>query len=123
MTNALFNPEALAEYIELEAAAGLNLIDELIGDYMANSAKLADAIAASARTMDLHLLERSAHSLKSSSRLLGLETVGELAWRIENDARTGSCRDVDVAELPRALEPALIELSRFRAEHRASKSR
>ena len=114
MAALTFNPNAFSELIELEEAGSAGLIDDLIGDYMKTSEVLVRAITDSARSLDLKLLERSAHSLKSSSRLLGVDALAEVAFRIEEAARAGSIGDDDVRALPALLPPGLIELARFR---------
>jgi HPt (histidine-containing phosphotransfer) domain-containing protein len=114
MSAVIFNIEAFSELIELEDQGSAGLIVDLIGDYMVNSAALSLAIVESARSVDLKLLERSAHSLKSSSKLLGLEALAEVAYRIEDGARQGAVRVDDVALIRLYLDPALVELMRFR---------
>ena len=114
MSGVVFNVEAFAELIELEAEGTPGLIADLIGDYLVNSVALRDAIETSAGNADMKTLERSAHSLKSSSKLLGLEVLAEAAYRIEDGALHGGV-GVDAVSLIRLyLEPALVELTRFR---------
>ena len=90
------------------------MIADLIADYLINSETLRVEIESSAKVGDLVLLERSAHSLKSSSKLLGLDALSEVAYRIEGGARGGRVALDEVRLISLYLVTALDELTRFR---------
>ena len=61
----------------------------LVRNHIANAAKLLAAIDESLDAKDAEVLERSAHSLKSTSRMFGNADVGELCQEIETYAEAG----------------------------------
>lgn len=109
-----FNPEALAELIELERDGSPGLIDDLVRDYVSQTAPYLQEIETSAQTGDFATLERAAHSLKSSSRILGLEITGHYCEKIEGAARTKSVDSSSISDLQAELVRAKGLLQAFK---------
>lgn len=110
----IFNIEALRELIEIEETGETGLIETLISDYVSNSATLFEKIDAFKVNQDSKSAERAAHSLKSSSALLGLELVSETALKIETDSRVlESISESDVQGLKLHLQNGTDALHQF----------
>lgn len=94
-----------------------NLVERVIGQYLQDSPKLSSTISSGLQAGNWPEVTRAAHSLKSSSAMVGLPTVAVLASRIEALAKAeaghaieselpgllGECEKAD-AELRAALE-------------------
>lgn len=110
----VFNPESLLEIIELEESGEDGLLDNLIGDYLANCPVLMQVIETAAVNNDYGSLERAVHSFKSSSSLIGLELTAAAAFEIENEARDKSINTERIFELQKRFEMGRRELESFR---------
>ena len=115
----IFNPAALAEIIELEDSGEAGLVDDLIRDYLANYPNLLTKLEQAASANDFTLLERTAHSIKSSSTLLGLELTAEVALGIEYDAHENRFDLSRVEMLKMRIETGRREIERFRLSRMA----
>jgi CheY-like chemotaxis protein len=65
-------------------------------------------IGAALESGDWGSARREAHSLKGLARMLGAETLGDLAYRLEQAAVLGEPKEVDLALKPVRLELALV---------------
>ena len=89
----------------------------LIGDYLADADRLADDLRAALAAGDRTTARRAAHTLKSSSAMVGSRAVSSLAADLE-DALATPDTPVDaerLARLPDALADARQELERLLA--------
>lgn len=109
-----FNPESLAELVELERDGSPGLIADLVGDYVAQSGPYLQSIDESAQSGNFPTLERAAHSLKSSSRILGLEITGWFCEKIEVAARGKSIDAGSISSLKSEIEGAIAQLRAFK---------
>ncbi len=66
-----------------------NLLHKTIGLYLVSSQTQVDGIRHALQTQDLQTLLTAAHTLKSSSAMLGATRLAELAGQMEADCRTG----------------------------------
>lgn len=90
-------------------------LDELFNEYLADAplqlARLSDAVELN----DIEAITSIAHTLKGSSGNLGIRGVSELSAKLEQEARSGTLKDVNAsiaaigAELA-AAKAALAEL-------------
>jgi two-component system sensor histidine kinase/response regulator len=91
------------------------LLTEMVNLFAADAPKLLAAMHEALKKGDLHLLERSAHSLKGAASNLSAVHAVAAAFQIEKDAKNGDTESAN-ANLPavdRAVErllPALAEL-------------
>lgn len=76
--------------------------DDLLDTHLQASARLAADIRQSCAQRDWEVLERSAHTLKSSSALFGARDLSSACARLEHAARVG-----DVDALPELTKAAL----------------
>lgn len=117
---ARFNPEALNELIEVENDGETGLLSDLIRDYSAGVQPSLSSISNALNEKKFKELERYAHTLKSSSRLLGLLTTAHLCETIEHEASKGTCDRTHLIELTKEIGHALAELVQFDANRRAA---
>lgn len=90
----IFDPTALTELIALEADDP-HLVRDLIRDYLDKSAELINRLNISG---DQGAIEHAAHTLKSSSALLGLRSTAGHAGALEEAARNGTAHARLVSE-------------------------
>ncbi|WP_170292051.1 Hpt domain-containing protein [Heliobacterium mobile] len=79
---------------DLEPADAVNLLEQLISIYLRETPKKLDAIQEAIEQEDAKALRSSAHSLKSSSAMLGAVTVTELSWKLESLGQSGEVAGV-----------------------------
>jgi len=79
-----------------------NLVERVIGQYLKDSPKLSSTISSGLQAGNWPEVTRAAHSLKSSSAMVGLPTVAALASRIEALAKAEAGRAIE-GELPGLL--------------------
>jgi signal transduction histidine kinase/HPt (histidine-containing phosphotransfer) domain-containing protein/ActR/RegA family two-component response regulator len=79
-----------------------NLVERVIGQYLTDSPKLSSTISSGLQAGNWPEVTRAAHSLKSSSAMVGLPTVAVLASRIEALAKAEAGRAIE-SELPGLL--------------------
>ena len=109
-----FNPTALAELIELERDGSPGLIKDLIQDYTAQHTVYIKSMTQSARAVDFATLERAAHSLKSSSKIMGLEKTAEFCERLEIAARAMSYDEQAAKDLSVEIQEGIRQLTAFK---------
>jgi HPt (histidine-containing phosphotransfer) domain-containing protein len=76
----------------------LDLMSSLVGLYLDDLAEGVMAIAAGAVAADVEILREAAHKLKSGSRMLGAEMLGDLAEHIETLARNEAAPDANLLD-------------------------
>jgi len=81
------DPKALAEVRQMGGSADPDLVPRVIRLYLAESVKLLESIDKALDTDDVPTLQRAAHSLKSSSGMVGALTLAQLSREIEELAR------------------------------------
>ncbi len=77
------------------------ILHELVDAYLSSGSELVAQIQQAAQQQDAGLLERAAHSLKSSSASLGAERLSQQSKKLELQGRAGDLQDV--SEQARAL--------------------
>lgn len=113
-----FEASDLDDLVKTEAAGAPGLIDWLIGDFTAQVETHLRDIENAQNSHDLIELKRQAHSLKSSTRVLGLRAASELCHQIETLARAGGLNPYFSQALRTEIPLALAELNRFLSESR-----
>lgn len=108
-----FNPEALSEVLQLDELGAGGLLENLIKDYGANFDRSMNAMRAAIDLLDYKTLEREAHSLKSSSNLLGLPALGTLSSEIEHGAKAHKIDATKQLLLEQEFKIAFPELVSF----------
>lgn len=83
----IFDETALTELYELQSEDDPNLVADLIRDYLDQLESNTAAIVNAFHLNDAKSVEALAHSLKSSSRVLGLARMGEICFVLEEDGR------------------------------------
>jgi len=81
------DPKALAEVRQMGGSADPDLVPRVIRLYLAESVKLLESIDRALDADDVPTLQRAAHSLKSSSGMVGALTLAQLSREIEELAR------------------------------------
>lgn len=112
--NQAFNPEALTDLYSLQDEDSPNFVKTLVDDYVALSLRLVEAIEA-ARNHDIARLELESHSLKSSSKVLGLEHLAAVCFEIESAAREKRVADEAINSLRDLRTTALAALLAYTA--------
>ncbi len=108
-----FNPEALCEVVQLDEHGEGGLLESLTENYGSNFDYSMKAMKVAIDMLDYKTLEREAHSLKSSSNLLGLMVLGALCAEIEHAARAQKMDPAKQALLEQEFEEAFPELVSF----------
>ncbi len=108
----VFNRAALTELFELETDSP-GLVENLVDGYAKTSLSLIGQIETAAATNNFAELKMQAHSLRSSSQVFGLEQLGVVCSRIENDAHQGRIAAPDLKALAPLRASSLDELVRF----------
>lgn len=93
---------AWANITALQRPGHPNLLHKTIGLYLTSSQTQIDGIRHALQTEDLQAMLAAAHTLKSSSAMLGATRLAELAGQIETGCRSG--QEAQVAELIPHLE-------------------
>ena len=112
-----FNATDLADLIETEEDGDPGLLADLIRDFSSQSEKALEEMASAHASGLYRDLERHAHSLKSSARLLGLRATSVICEAIEDKAHENSFDPACLVGLRSELFPALEELKNF-SSHR-----
>lgn len=108
-----FEASDLQDLVDTEAAGARGLIAWLIEDFSAHVETHLHDIENAQKRCDANELKRQAHSLKASTRALGLRAASELCREIETLARAGGF-DPRFSQALRAEIPlALAELNKF----------
>lgn len=82
-----FDPELLAN---MRKMGGDKLISEVLRLFYQNIPQLIEQLAAGARSQDASAVRQAAHSMKSSTAVVGALSLSELARDIEHAARDGT---------------------------------
>ncbi|HYH32362.1 MAG TPA: response regulator [Pseudonocardia sp.] len=107
-------PAAVAEGLRarlLDLVGDPAAVDELIDEFLADSPRLIDEMAAAVERGDAELLRRSAHSLKSTAAAMGADPLAELCRAIEQDDASGRAA---VEEVRSAYRPVAETLGGLR---------
>ena len=116
-------PEEEAPFQQLEALLGTDdpeAVGDLLGTYLTDSAALLSDVLRASIGEDRELLERSAHTLKSSSALLGFDAFAALCERVEQSTdRAFEAIRSDVRDLKEAYADVRETVER-ELERRAS---
>lgn len=111
------DPRVLRELAELGGEDDPGLLLELIDLFLDDAPRCLDEMQRGLSTGDVKLLERAAHTLKSSSANLGARTLSTLCLRMEESARTNQ-----VERLPALLTESQQHWPRVVAALRAVRS-
>lgn len=101
----------------LDEGGGPGLFEELVDIFIADAAVHVRALQSALESGDAHLLERSAHTLKSSSASLGAMQLSELCRVLEQAGRAGKLDGAP--DLVRAAADACQRACRALGEARA----
>lgn len=82
-TEILNRPE-FEQFYEEVCVGEVDILEELVADIHSEGQALVDAIISSFRSEDLALLQRSAHTLKSSTRIFGGALISQMSAEIEH---------------------------------------
>ncbi|GFZ98793.1 response regulator [Okeania sp. KiyG1] len=101
----------LAVLQELKKIAGgeSELLVEVIDCYLEDSPKLLDEMSQAIKQQQAKLLQRSAHSMKSSSASVGASNLSELCKKLEYIAREGTTEGADKILSQAQAEYRLVE--------------
>lgn len=111
------DPRVLRELTELGGEDDPGLLLELIDLFLDDAPRCLDEMQRGLSTGDVKLLERAAHTLKSSSANLGARTLSTLCLRMEESARSNQ-----VERLPALLTESQQHWPRVVAALRAARS-
>lgn len=89
----ILNRAEFEQFFEEVCVGEVEILEELVADIHREGQELVDAILGSFRSEDLTLLQRSAHTLKSSTRIFGGAIVSQQAAEIEHLANPDSPGD------------------------------
>lgn len=111
------DPRVLRDLAELGGDDDPGLLLELIDLFLDDAPRCLEEMQRGLSTGDVKLLERAAHTLKSSSANLGARTLSTLCLRMEESARTNQ-----VERLPALLAESQHHWPRVVAALRAARS-
>ena len=80
----ILNRAEFEQFYEEVCVGEVEIVEELIADIHHEGQELVDAILSSFKCEDLPLLQRSAHTLKSSTRIFGGALISQQAAEIEH---------------------------------------
>ncbi|NPV62637.1 MAG: Hpt domain-containing protein [Methanotrichaceae archaeon] len=80
----------LKDLADLQEEGEPDIVEDIGGIFLAHAPAKIDAIAEAASKGDLKVLERAAHSLKSSSAYVGAMRLSAMCRELEERARSGS---------------------------------
>ncbi|WP_182865552.1 response regulator [Rhodopirellula sp. JC639] len=111
---------ASSEPTDWSAALGLcagdqALLVDILGAFLEETPRLMDELEQALVDVDCQGAKRTAHTLKGALRALGLESMGELAFQIEQQASDGSLSDTGpiAIRLRRQLDVAVADARRM----------
>lgn len=88
------NPSAFDQYRELIGDGWQAFVIDLIDSYLQDVPGMLDALRASLAQRDEETFIRTAHTLKSNSRIFGAEKLADLAAELEAGGLNGSKEEV-----------------------------
>lgn len=105
--------KALASYLDI-SGLNTNLLSRLISLYINSALTHFSHITEALKTKSFEELRQAAHTLKSSSKMLGAIVVADTCLALENLCHDSPVRESDlsqlVTQLGQALHPTLAEL-------------
>ncbi len=90
----ILDRSAIQEILQLDPQAGSDLLSEVVGSYLEDALKLLQTINVATLQADLPTLQRAAHTLKSTSAMLGATHLADLCRELETLARMGTLEQV-----------------------------
>lgn len=115
-----FLAEDLADLLETEKAGATGLVSLLIQDFSSRVEGYLHEIEDAQASLNFKDLKLYAHTLKSSTRVLGLRAASEICKEIEFLAKDGVYDPQNLLKLKNEIHPAIRELTSF--EERRKKS-
>ncbi|RYZ64055.1 MAG: Hpt domain-containing protein [Proteobacteria bacterium] len=109
----IFDDTALAELYELQSEDDPNLVADLIKDYLNQLEANTVAIVNAFHLNDYKTVEALSHSLKSSSRVLGLQRMGEVCFLLEEDGRDRRFNPMFITSLRETSDSSSVALTLF----------
>lgn len=115
----ILDQAAWDELITIVADGDNDLLIELINSYLEDAAKLVQSIQESLEKSDALLLQRAAHTLKSSSASLGAKTFSLLCKELELMGRSGDTSQAEplldnfIIEYQKAIMALTLELEKL----------
>ncbi len=91
----MLNQQDLDAVRALQRPGRPDILQQLVRTYLASSAKLVEDIQAAVLTHDFSALRLAAHSMKSSSRVLGARSLADLCQQLETAAVHELAQDCD----------------------------
>lgn len=104
-----FDSKALLELFDLETDSP-GLVQTLVDEYVEVSLKLINKISTAAQNGDIPKLELESHSLKSSSKVLGLYRLASVCFEIESATRERRIEHGAISQLMALRDQAIDEL-------------
>jgi HPt (histidine-containing phosphotransfer) domain-containing protein len=108
-----FNPEMFVDIVSLEEAGQAGLVIDLVDEYSSSFGTFTARLQKSLLTEDFQALNQVAHSLKSSSSVLGLERISEICLLIEIESSKGFCSPELFSLLIEARDPSLKAITEW----------
>jgi CheY-like chemotaxis protein len=90
----ILDRSALQDILQLDPHEGTALLSEVVTSYLEDACKLLQTLKASSLQGDLSTLQRAAHTLKSTSAMLGATQLADLCRELETQARMGTLEQV-----------------------------
>ncbi len=110
----------LGDLLELENTGATGLIADLITDFRGQLDEYLNGIEDAQKAANFALLKRHSHSLKSSTRVLGLRASSLICEEIEKMADAGAMDPKNLEKLKGEIYPALNELAGFEEKRKKS---
>jgi len=113
--SGIFDAGALDEIRALQRSGEPGLLSRVVGRYLEETPKLLRTLEDAAAHRDTDAIHRTAHSLKSSSAILGARRVAELCGVLEADSAAGEVEDAParIAEVESAFDRARRALEKL----------
>ena len=110
------NPNAIAEYQELLGDDFGPFFIDLIDTFFQSSENHIIQIKNALASNDIETFTRAAHTLKSSSKTFGADTLSDLAFELEQLGNQGNIQGASekVAELELEYQKIIVELQDLR---------
>lgn len=110
---AILDPNAIRELRALAEDGDVTLLKDVLGTYLRDAATYAREIRAAVAEADAKKLDRSAHTLKSTSATVGAMELAAICKELELLGRRGSTADAapKLEELERRLSAAVAAVT------------
>lgn len=108
-----FDPDALTEVIQLQTEGENGLLQSLVQDYGNNFPVILKTLKTAVENKNFEAVAMQAHSLKSSSNLLGLYALGSVCADIEHEANKKIIDEKKQALIENEFAMAYPELAKF----------